>query len=102
MLDIQLIRKDPEFVQTGLAKRGFEVDFADFLALDKERRALIAETEGLKAERNKVSAQIPKIKKEGGDMTAILAQMKELATEIKGNDERLARMDEDSALFWTV
>ncbi|MGI6545868.1 MAG: serine--tRNA ligase [Fastidiosipilaceae bacterium] len=99
MLDIQLIRKDPEFVQTGLAKRGFEVDFADFLALDKERRALIAETEGLKAERNKVSAQIPKIKKEGGDVTAILAQMKELATEIKGNDERLARMDEGQRSF---
>lgn len=99
MLDIQLIRKDPEFVQTGLAKRGFEVDFADFLALDKERRALIAETEGLKAERNKVSAQIPKIKKEGGDVTAILAQMKELATEIKENDERLARMDEGQRSF---
>lgn len=99
MLDIQLIRKDPEFVQTGLAKRGFEVDFADFLALDKERRALIAETEGLKAERNKVSAQIPKIKKEGGDVTAILAQMKELASEIKENDERLARMDKRQRSF---
>jgi seryl-tRNA synthetase len=99
MLDIQLIRKEPETVAAGLAKRGFQVDFSDFIKADAERRALIVKTETLKAERNKVSAEIPKLKKAGEDVSEILARMKDLAAEIKENDEQLAVMDEEQRTF---
>ena len=65
MLDINLIRKDPDFVSERLAVRGLQVDFSEFLEKDKQRRELIHATEQLKAERNKTSAEIPKLKKEG-------------------------------------
>lgn len=99
MLDIQLIRKSPETVQAALAKRGYTVDFTGFLAEDAERRALIAETETLKAKRNQVSAEIPKMKKAGTDVTETLAEMKTLSDTIKAADERLAALDSEQKVF---
>ena len=43
MLDLVMIRKNPELVAEKLARRGFEIDFADFLAEDEKRRAIIFE-----------------------------------------------------------
>ena len=60
MLDIKRIQADAEGVKRALAKKGCETDFTELLAWDGERRAKIAEVERLKAERNRVSAEIPK------------------------------------------
>ena len=49
MLDINLIRKDPEFVKAALAKREYEVDFTELLQWDARRKEIIAEGEALKA-----------------------------------------------------
>ena len=63
MLDINLIRQNPERVAQALQKRMDDIDFTDLLVWDEKRRAHIAETGQLRAKRNRVSAQIPQIKK---------------------------------------
>ena len=83
MLDINLIRKEPEKVKNSLLKRNFEVDFSELLSWDKERRELIVETEKLKAQKNKVSAEIPRLKKQGQDVQPIFEEMKSIAEKIK-------------------
>ena len=59
MLDINLIRTNPEYVKQALAKREYEVDFTQMLAWDEERRALLQENENLKSERNRKNKSIP-------------------------------------------
>ncbi|WEG33963.1 serine--tRNA ligase [Amygdalobacter indicium] len=99
MLDIQLIRQQTDLVSQKLAKKGCNVDFTEFLKLDKERRALIQKTEELKALRNKVSAQIPLMKKNGEDVGQQLAEMKNVAEEVKRLDADLARINEKQTTF---
>lgn len=99
MLDINLIRKDPEFVKGKLALRGFDVDFADFLANDQRRRDLIYATEQLKAERNKSSSEVPKLKKEGKDVTDLLSRMREIGDKIKENDQVISDLNQEQDDF---
>ena len=91
MLDINYIKTNPEEVIARLAKKGKDAkeEIAKILELDAKRRALIAETEGLKAEQNKLTKSIPQYKKEGRDLAPIFAQSKELGAKAKANDELL-------------
>ena len=86
MLDINLIREDPGRVAAALAKRGFVADFAELLAWDKERREAIASVERMKADRNKASAEVPRLMKEGADVSALTSGMKELSEKIRARD----------------
>ncbi|MGC1796742.1 MAG: hypothetical protein WA713_11710, partial [Candidatus Acidiferrales bacterium] len=72
----------------GLA-RGMALDLGPFRDIDAERRALITSAERLKAERNKASEGIARMKKAGEDASAILALMKEVSDKIKRDDERI-------------
>ncbi len=83
MLDIALIQENPDLVAEKLARRGFEVDFDEFLSRDRVRRDLIYQTEQLKAEKNKTSAAIPLMKREGQDTTAVMARMKAIGEKSK-------------------
>ena len=93
MLDINLIRKDPEFVKAALAKREYEVDFTELLQWDARRKEIIAEGEALKAERNRINKEIPRLKKEGADISAVMAQMKESGEKVKSLDEELRQVE---------
>jgi seryl-tRNA synthetase len=95
MLDIKRIREDYDAVLAAVESRG-KGDFGlpEVLGLDKERREIIADAEQRKARQNTVSKEIPRIKKEGGDASAVLAEMKELSDQIKADDIRLAEVDE--------
>lgn len=95
MLDIQLLRSNPKFVEEKLKIKGFELSLDDFLAKDKARRESIAKVEVKKAERNRNSALIPQMKKAGEDVTETLASMKVLADEIKALDAELAVMESE-------
>ncbi len=99
MLDVNLIRKDPELVKSKLAKKGCHVDFAEFLSNDISRRETIVSVEALKAKKNQQSAQIPGLKKEGKDVTEIFAQMKVLSEEINSLDKILSSIDEKQQTF---
>jgi len=95
MLDIKYIKEKPEEVIARLAKKGKDAreEIEQILALDTKRRELIAQTESIKAEQNKVNKLIPQYKKEGKDVSAIFAQMKELSAQTKAIDEQLKEIE---------
>ena len=97
MLDIKLIRENPEDVIKRLAAKGKEAreEIGKILEDDRQRRALIAETESLKAEQNRVNKLIPQYKKEGKDLQSVFAEMKELGAKVKANDEKLAEVESE-------
>lgn len=83
MLDIKRIRNNPEEVENLLKRRNMELSLKNVLELDKARRARLVEVENMKSEQNKVSKQVPDLKKEGKDIAEILKQMKDLSENIK-------------------
>jgi len=95
MLDIKLIRQEPEKVKAALARRKEEDKIDEILELDKRRRDALYEVEQLKSKQNAVSKQIPQIKKEGGDTTAIFAEMKALSENIKKLDAEVRDIEEN-------
>ncbi len=91
MLDIKLIKDNPESVKARLRDKGAECgnEIDRILELDKQRREIIFNNENLKAEQNKVSKAIPMMKKNGEDTAPVLAKMKELSETIKNGDAQL-------------
>ena len=96
MLDIKVIRTDPERVKAAMRARNKDMDalIDEILELDAERRAIMGKTETLRAEQNAASKRVPQIKKEGGDVSEIMAQMKALSDEIKGLNEQLKELED--------
>ena len=96
MLDIKLVRSNPDAVRAGMAKRGKNMDqFIDeVIAIDEQRREISSNADAMKAEQNKVSKMIPQMKKEGKDTAPIFAEMKELSAKIKECDEKIAELEE--------
>lgn len=95
MLDIKRIRDNYEEVKRVLLTRNEDLGtFDDFEALDVERRDLIAKTEVLKAERNKVSEQIAVMKRNKENADDVIARMREVGDEIKTLDEALRAVEE--------
>ncbi len=95
MLDIKIIKENPEDVIARLAAKGRDAreDITEILKLDEERRALIAETENIKAEQNRQTKLVPQMKKEGNDTTEIFAAMKELGAKAKESAARLETVE---------
>ncbi|MEG1441327.1 MAG: serine--tRNA ligase [Oscillospiraceae bacterium] len=93
MIDIKLLRTEPEKVIAALARRKEIVDIEGLLKLDTKKRELIYEAEGKKAEQNAVSKQIPQLKKDGKDTTSIFEEMKKLSAEIKKYDDEVREID---------
>ncbi len=94
MLDIKLVRSNPEEVVESLRKRGGDTALVEaVLNLDKERRELVGETEQLKNRRNVVSDEIAQMKKSGGDAQSKITEMREVSQTIKDMDERLRGLD---------
>jgi len=94
MLDIKRIRNNPKEVEELLKRRNPELSLDKVLDLDRARREKLVEVENMKAQQNKVSKQVPLLKKEGKDVTAILQEMKELAEKVKLLDGQVKEIDE--------
>ena len=97
MLDIKYIKENPEEVVARLAMKGKDAkeEIAKIIELDAKRRAIIGETESLKAEQNKVTKMIPMMKKEGKDTTEIFKQMGDMKAKAKELDEELKGVEEE-------
>jgi seryl-tRNA synthetase len=95
MLDIKIVRQDPERVKQAVRDRQGNLDkeIDELLAIDVQRREIIAAVEELKAKQNAVSKMIPQYKKEGKDVTAIFAEMKEISEKIKADDAALSDLE---------
>ena len=92
MLDLIRIRNNPQAVADALAKKGFKVDFSEVMAWDDVRKALITEVEQLKAQKNKVSAQIPVLKKAGQPVEPIFEEMRKLGDKIAESDAKISEL----------
>ncbi len=95
MLDIKRIKEDPQGVKAGLKAKGVDCDETvdRILELDGQRRALIMQTETKKAEQNRISKEIPKLKKAGQDVTPIFQQMAELKAAIAADAQTLDKVE---------
>ena len=88
MLDLKKIQENKEKITELLARKGYNADFDPILKADEDRRKYLGEAEKLKAERNKVSASIPALKKEGKPVDGIFAEMRVLGEKIAELDEK--------------
>ncbi len=92
MIDINLIRNDAESVKTALQKKGYNVDFCELLEWDEARRRKLREVEADKARRNRVSAEIPALKKAGQPVDAIFEEMRALGEKIAAKDKLIEEL----------
>ena len=95
MLDIKLIRENPDLVRAGLKTRHSPVDVSAVLELDERRRAAITEADQLKAARNEISKKIGALKKAGEDTTEIQRQTREMGEKIAALDETVRGIEEE-------
>src|SRR2546423_15705334 len=93
MHDLNYFRDHLEVFAEMAKKRGAALDLDGFRALDKERRELITATEQLKAQRNKASDEIARLKKEKKNADSLIAEMKQVSERVKQADERIAALD---------
>ncbi len=99
MLDIQLLRTQPEEVVQRLATRGGEIDFGPFNALEAERKTLQQRTQDLQAQRNSLSKQIGMLKGKGEDASAVMAEVGQIGDELKASEARLSVLLEEINRF---
>lgn len=94
MLDIKLLRSNPEVLQKAIIKSKGKFDTEGFLTLDVKRRELIFKTEQMKSKQNADSKLIPQYKKEGRDAAPLMEEMKILSDSIKELDLQIREVDE--------
>ncbi len=95
MLDRQYLRERADDYRIALKNRAASVDLDAFLNLDSERRRIITQVEGLKAQRNVATQEIATLRKNKQDASAQIEANKRLGDEIKGLDEQLAAVEAD-------
>ncbi len=95
MLDIKLIRSDAEAVKLAMKNRNADMDgiIDEILKIDEQRRSIIGVSEEKKAQQNKVSKEIPALKKEGKDVSEVMTKMKELSAEVKELSAKLSEVE---------
>jgi seryl-tRNA synthetase len=95
MIDLKFLRENPEIVQKNTERKREKAAVSDILALDEERRSIIATVEKLKSERNSASKQIGVMKKNKEDASEVIQGMQKVSAEIKQLDEKLRAVEED-------
>jgi seryl-tRNA synthetase len=96
MYDLKFVRDNEARLREAIAKKGDSVDLEPILELDKRRRALLVEVEDLKAERNRKSQEIGKLKAAGQDAASAIAGMGEAAERIKEMDAQIRGVEEET------
>ena len=94
MLDIKILRTEPEKIREALKNRCNDLDITPAIELDKERRVLLTDAEQKKAKQNEITKKIPAMKKAGENTDEIFAEMRKLSDEIKEDDAKISEIDE--------
>ncbi len=102
MLDLKLIRSDPERVKAALARRGAAAKVDELLALDARRRTLLPEVESAQAERKTLSRQIGERKQAGEDAAELMATVQGLKEKIEAGKAELETVDAELARVATA
>lgn len=93
MLDLKMIRQNPEKIREALRKRGEDAPLEELLALDERRRSILTDVEKLKAKRNDVSDEVARRKREKEDAQELIEEMRVVSQKIKDFDEELRELD---------
>jgi len=93
MLDVKLLRENLDEVKARMATRGGQVDWNEFVALDRERREALANIERLKEKKNRLSGEIGKLKKSGGDAAVLMRKGEEVSEAIRNAEGPLAQIE---------
>ena len=95
MLDIKVIRNNPDMVKAAMRSRNKNMDaqIDEILQIDQKRREVMGKADAMRAEQNADSKKIPQIKKEGGDAAPILARMNELKEALKKAGAELSELE---------
>jgi seryl-tRNA synthetase len=93
MLDLKFIRENRDRVSSAIENKHEQIDLNQLLQLDEKRRSLISRTDQLKQDRNKSSALIPQLKKEGKDSKEEFARLKELSDRISSLDTEIRDLE---------
>ncbi len=94
MLDIKILRQNPEIIVEALKKRNNDLDITPAIELDKKRREILVDVEQKKASQNEITKKIPQMKKNGENTDEIFKEMKELSSNIKELDDQVREIDE--------
>ncbi len=96
MIDLGFVRANLPLVEEKLRSRGMDpaVVLGDFAAIDLERREAITQVETLKARRNKLTEEIAKLRRAGGDAAALTEETKSLKAELESLEAKAAAADE--------
>jgi seryl-tRNA synthetase len=103
MIDIKLIRENPEIVRENLKNREMsEKSLDEFIILDKDWRDLKQKNDKLRAERNKISEEINQAKKQKNNKKAeeIIKKAQEIPKKIADNEKRLLEIEEKRNYLW--
>ncbi len=99
MLDIKILRNEPEKIVEALKNRNNDLDITPAIELDKQRREILYTVEQMKAKQNEITKKIPAMKKAGENTDAVFAEMKELSNEIKELDSKVTAIVEELRNF---
>jgi len=89
MLELKFVRSNLGDIKEMIKTRGYDLDISRFETLDQERRGKLSVLEELRHQRNRVSEDIAAMKKRGEDASNIIAEMKEVSSEIKEKEKEL-------------
>lgn len=105
MLDLKLIRENPDLVRRGLEAKNVRFELDQLLQLDSQRRSLLQEVENLKAKRNSANDDITRLKKAGqaDQAAAVIASMKDISQKIKEIDATVGDLsDKISEMMYVI
>ena len=93
MLDIKLLREQLDLVKERIGSRGTTIDWEELTAVDRQRREVLGQTEKLKEKKNRLSGEIGKLKKSGGDASALMAENEGLSEAIRNQEGPLGEIE---------
>ncbi|MFF8990792.1 serine--tRNA ligase [Streptomyces sp. NPDC014983] len=99
MIDVNLMRDNPEYVQQALAKRAVHVDLDGFLRLDEEYRQTRAEVERLRGERKRISGEIAKLQRAGENAEDARAEATGVGENLTAAETELVELEQARRAF---
>ena len=93
MLDVKFLRENLDEVKGRMATRGGQIDWDEFVRIDRERREALANIERLKEKKNRLSGEIGKLKKSGGDAAVLMREGEEVSEAIRNSEGPLADIE---------
>jgi seryl-tRNA synthetase len=95
MLDAKFVLENLESVQNRLAARGPRISLEEFVRVSREKREVLKKTEDLRAEKNRASEEVSRLKRDGKDASSLIADMRKVGDEIAGLEEKLKAFEDE-------